>query len=284
MTQSTLRVRAIALLAAPLLLVPAIAAAGRPGGQAICHIPPGSAESAHTIVVSEAALPAHLGHGDVPGPCPAACSPNGDACGADGECCSASCAGGTCATPCAPNGDACGSGAECCSGSCDAGTCATPCAANGSACSDGGDCCTGLCNSGVCVAPCTTNGNACGSGADCCSGLCDGGVCQAPCADDGGACETGADCCSGICTDTTKTCASACTLSAEWGDAECSPGLDCCEGYGLCLNGACYPEDGQFTCVMEGEPCDEFTGTWCCFSLSCACADAECTVKTCVEP
>ena len=36
----------------------------------VCHVPPGNPDNAHTIVVSENALPAHLGHGDTEGPCP----------------------------------------------------------------------------------------------------------------------------------------------------------------------------------------------------------------------
>jgi LPXTG-motif cell wall-anchored protein len=36
----------------------------------ICHIPPGNPDNAHTIVVSENAVPAHLAHGDTLGPCP----------------------------------------------------------------------------------------------------------------------------------------------------------------------------------------------------------------------
>lgn len=35
----------------------------------ICHIPPGNPDNAHTIVINEAALAAHLAHGDFLGPC-----------------------------------------------------------------------------------------------------------------------------------------------------------------------------------------------------------------------
>lgn len=271
-------------IGAIVLLVPALAAAA-PGSETICHVPSGSSEKAHTLVVSAAALPAHLGHGDLPGPCPAACRPNGATCASGGECCSDHCAGGTCATPCAANGAACGSDGACCSGHCEAGTCATPCAPNGSACGGDGDCCGGLCNAGVCVAPCTVDGGACGAGAECCSGTCDGGACQAPCAGDGAACGTGADCCSGICTDTTKTCASQCTIGPEWGAPGCTTELDCCEGEGVCIYGACFRDDGSgITCRMLGESCDDFEGLPCCFAMSCACVDAGCTARACVDP
>jgi hypothetical protein len=36
----------------------------------ICHIPPGNPDNAHTISVAQAAVPAHLAHGDTLGPCP----------------------------------------------------------------------------------------------------------------------------------------------------------------------------------------------------------------------
>jgi hypothetical protein len=43
-----------------------LAAGAQPGSETICHIP-GNSESAHTLVVSAAALPSHLGHGDLLG-------------------------------------------------------------------------------------------------------------------------------------------------------------------------------------------------------------------------
>ena len=39
----------------------------------ICHVPPGNPSNAHTISVSESAVPAHLAHGDSIG----ACAPSG---------------------------------------------------------------------------------------------------------------------------------------------------------------------------------------------------------------
>jgi hypothetical protein len=37
---------------------------------AVCHIPPGNPDNAHTIVVDESAVETHLNHGDTLGPCP----------------------------------------------------------------------------------------------------------------------------------------------------------------------------------------------------------------------
>jgi LPXTG-motif cell wall-anchored protein len=46
------------------------AAAGSDDGRvAVCHVPPGNPSNAHTIVISENALRAHLAHGDTLGPC-----------------------------------------------------------------------------------------------------------------------------------------------------------------------------------------------------------------------
>lgn len=46
----------------------------------ICHIPPGNPANAHTICVGNAAVPAHINHGDFLGTC--ACE--GDGSGSDG--------------------------------------------------------------------------------------------------------------------------------------------------------------------------------------------------------
>jgi hypothetical protein len=42
----------------------------------VCHIPPGNPANAHTICVGNAAVPAHLDHGDVLGTC--TCPDDGD--------------------------------------------------------------------------------------------------------------------------------------------------------------------------------------------------------------
>jgi hypothetical protein len=53
---------------APYYLSPAFAQ-GLSSKVAICHTPPGNPDNAHTIIVGEKAVQAHLAHGDTPGSC-----------------------------------------------------------------------------------------------------------------------------------------------------------------------------------------------------------------------
>ena len=68
---------AVAVAAIVLVFVPSglgsLMSADQAQGQSakvtICHIPPGNPDNAHTISVSENAVPAHLAHGDTLGEC-----------------------------------------------------------------------------------------------------------------------------------------------------------------------------------------------------------------------
>lgn len=157
------------------------------------------------------------------------------------------------------------------------GPCTAACRENRVACGHNAECCSGLCADGTCVQPCAQDGSACGANGDCCGGNCADGICAAACGADASPCETGGDCCSGICTETTKTCASDCTIGPELHGPECHTGLDCCEGEGVCILGLCYAEA---TCAAVGAACDiesDVDALFCCF-------DNVCLNGVCVAP
>jgi hypothetical protein len=76
----------------------AVLALGSPAWAAkvkVCHVPPGNPSNFHTITVSENAVQAHLGHGDLLGECSANCGQlcdDGNACTVDACDASGSCA------------------------------------------------------------------------------------------------------------------------------------------------------------------------------------------------
>lgn len=81
---------------------------GGVGKVAVCHVPPGNPANAHTIVVGEPALSAHLRHGDPLGACGTGdggdeggggddggvCRPEGASCDAANPCCTGFACGG----------------------------------------------------------------------------------------------------------------------------------------------------------------------------------------------
>lgn len=142
----------------------------------VCHVPPGNPANFHTIKVSENALSAHLAHGDIAGPCNAACASlcdDGDACTIDdtGDCEQNGC-------PLTPEPVNCDDGNSCTENACDAvaGCVYTP--QPGLSCDDG-HVCTGpdMCNAeGLCAGPAIDN--CCTDNAQCSQDFCDQASCD----------------------------------------------------------------------------------------------------------
>lgn len=189
----------------------------------VCHVPPGNPANFHTITISENALQAHLGHGDLAGACFAHCDTlcsDGNACTIDA--CDAS---ERCISTHPPVN--CDDSKLCTTDSCDP---ATGCANVAKTCLDNNLCTVDACDpvTGSCVAPpvfcpagqsCNpANGN-CAAPADPCTGVvcpaanqcqdqgvCSVGVCGinvnkpfgSPC-DDGNPSTTGEFCIDGAC-------------------------------------------------------------------------------------
>lgn len=107
-----MRIHALAPVALALFCVLSFAPsafAEAPARVDICHVPPGDPEASQTITVSENALSAHLGHGDLGVACDDACFSDPGACDDGDACTSDSCDGGSCSNePLAP--EACDDG------------------------------------------------------------------------------------------------------------------------------------------------------------------------------
>ncbi len=250
---------------------------------AICHIPPGNPANAHTIVVSENAVPAHLAHGDSIGVCAGDC----DECTTDADCddgafCTGqeTCEAGSCVAGTAPD---CGMLSDDCNlGICDeqADQCVAEPTNEGGGCDDGlwctkvDECAGGQCigtgetclgqycdeDTDTCV-DCMTDAD-CDDGNDCTDDACVAGACENtnntnPCDDGlyctkvdecaGGQCVGTGDTCDGLkCDEDNDTCVDCLT------DADCDDGNDCTDD--ACVAGTCEN-------TPNTDPCDD--GLWC---------------------
>ncbi len=183
----------------------------------LCHTPPGNGARPHTISVGEAAVSAHLAHGDGVGACAPACPAScddgnlctSDSCGADGQCVHAavSCDDGSPCTldACDPavgclrlpddgascdDGNACTSGDQCAASECRGAAIGGCCLADDD-CADGNPCTADACYLGAC----RNVALSCAVEDKCLAGFCNAAA--------GGSCDTVAVSCddSNVCTD-----------------------------------------------------------------------------------
>lgn len=188
----------------------------------LCHVPPGSPAAEQTILVGEAAVGAHLDHGDRAGACPAACSSScddgnlctTDSCGADGQC--------------VHGPVSCDDGEPCTLDACDPAVGCLRLANDGLSCDDGNQCtsadaCAGTECRGTAIAGC------CASEADCFDGD--------PCTED--------TCSSGSCRNAARTCAVEDKCRAGFCNAEaggiCDTTEVSCDDSNVCTDDSCDP-------------------------------------------
>lgn len=193
---------------------------------AVCHLPPGNPANAHTITVGEAAVNAHLVHGDELGECPTGCS--SDAACEDGNACTAD----TCADGglCLHDSVDCDDTNACTTDSCDPGSGCVWSPNDGVACDDGNDCtasdmCAGTACQGTAITGC------CDADTDCLD--------QDPCTTD--ACNGNHEC-----TNVPKGCTAPdeCSIGACDADGNCVTTPVSCDDSDPCTIDNCDPNDG----------------------------------------
>lgn len=211
----------------------------------ICH-------TGQTISVSQSAIPAHLKHGDVVGPCPSPCSPS--SCDDGDLCTSDTC---TAAGACEHAAVSCDDGNVCTADACDAqvGCVNTP--VDQTPCSDGNDCtATDVCTAGRCagrpVAGCCSNDTACSDGNSCTLDRCQNGACTNAPVD----CSLANRCVAGFCDPTTGACG---TTPVSCDDSNACT-LDACDSAQGCSSAP----------VADGTPCEDA-----------GCSGASCPARSC---
>jgi len=193
----------------------------------LCHVPPGNPDHPVTISVGEAAVPAHLRHGDSLGTCPTGCQGDPAACDDGNACTSDSCAAdGSCVHQAA----SCDDGNPCTVDLCqEESGCFAVAAADGTWCDDGNSC---------------TGADACRAGS--CQGSAIAGCCVADAdCDDLDSCTTDS-CANGSCTNAARDCSVAdkCVAGFCAADGECAAAPVSCDDGNVCTDDACDPVIG----------------------------------------
>ncbi len=234
---------------------------------AVCHAPPGNPANVHTITVGEAAVSAHLGHGDQLGECATGCRSDASLCDDGNACTSDSCEStGECAH--APVN--CDDGNGCTLDRCDEVSGCSAVANDGVACNDGNDCtsadaCVGTTCAGTDIQGCCADDGDCDDRSACTDDACQDGACSndpvrcpvddkclAGFCDASGDCDTTAVSCddSNGCTDDDCASATGCVHSPttnppEAVEGSCPESADDCEG------------SATATCRRDAATCDD---------------------------
>ena len=174
--RTSLLVLAACVLATFTFLEPALAA---PAKVTICHLPPGNPTNVQTITVGEAAVPAHLAHGDMLGACVSGCLDDNQC--NDGNLCTSD--------VCLPSGECsnvavdCNDSNSCTMDSCDPAIgCLNP-PDDGASCDDGNACtandiCAATACVGAAIPNCCSSDIECVDANLCTDDLCIDGACQ----------------------------------------------------------------------------------------------------------
>lgn len=223
----------------------------------VCHIPPGNPGNFHTITISENALQAHLGHGDLAGACFAHC----DTLCSDGNACTIDACDSSerCLTIHPPVN--CDDGNLCTTDTCDP---ATGCSSPPGICSDSNLCTVDSCDplTGDCIFPPA----ACPSGETCnpASGTCDG---IDECAS--------SPCINGDCIDGPNQ--FTCQCLPGFTGIFCETDIDECES-NPCVFGDCQDQVNGYVCTCQ----PGYTGIACEINID-ECASSPCVFGECQD-
>lgn len=189
----------------------------------VCHAPPGNSANRQTISVGEAAVRAHLAHGDQLGACPTGCPTSCD----DGNACTSD--------SCDPGGQCrhdpvtCDDGNTCTRDECDPAVGCLRLPNDGQSCDDGNGCtspdaCVGTECRGTSIAGCCARDSDCDDDDPCTTDSCTGGSCANAEKD----CAVADKCLAGFCN----------------ADGDCDRTAVSCDDSNVCTDDLCDPANG----------------------------------------